>query len=81
MSKINDIHFEFKEYIKENGFPFLDKLNFNNKYNFYDFIKYSSKNYNKLMIKIEKEKEDFFRELMEDDDDNNIETNYENYTD
>jgi len=77
MAKINDIQFEFKEYLKENSYPFMDKLNLNN-YGFFDFIKYSSENYNKLITKMQKENEENANENREDEDDIYFDLNYEN---
>lgn len=77
MAKINDIQFEFKEYLKENAYPFMDKLNLNN-YGFFDFIKYSSENYDKLITKIQKENEENANEKHDDDDEIYFDVNYEN---
>jgi hypothetical protein len=50
--KIENISFEFKEFIYNNYLPFMDK-NINVKYNLYDFIKDNCNEYNKLYKEIE----------------------------
>jgi len=55
----------------------LNKLNLNN-YGFFDFIKYSSENYNKLITKMQKENEENANENREDEDDIYFDLNYEN---
>ena len=51
MRNIEDISFEFKEFIFNNYLPFMDK-NINVKYNIYDFIKNNCSEYEKLYKKI-----------------------------
>jgi hypothetical protein len=81
---ICDIKFDFKLLIEENDLPFLDKLLFdfnnNNGYDFYDFIKYNSKNYYDLLEKINDENEQYLKQ-NEDDfiDDDYDEEYYEKY--
>ena len=78
-SKIIDIKLEFKEYIENLCLPFLDKnRSFTDfSYNFNDFIKYNSKNLIKIKNKIEKENEEYLKEI-EEDEENNYNENYEN---
>jgi len=52
MKQIEDISFEFREYIYSHYLPFMDK-NINVKYNIYDFIKDNNHEYNKLYKEIE----------------------------
>ena len=52
MRNIEDISFEFKEFIFNNYLPFMDK-NINVKYNIYDFIKNNCSEYEKLYKNIE----------------------------
>jgi hypothetical protein len=68
-SNIIEIKIEFKKYINDQCLPFLDKNLFSetNGNIFYDFIKYNSKNYIDLKNKIEKENEDYLRELEEEE--------------
>ena len=50
--KIENISFEFKQFVYNNYLPFMDK-NINVKYNLYDFIKNNCNEYNKLYKEIE----------------------------
>lgn len=50
--KIENISFEFKQFVYNNYLPFMDK-NINVKYNIYDFIKDNCHEYNKLYKEIE----------------------------
>lgn len=76
--KIENISFEFKEFIYNNYLPFMDK-NINVKYNLYDFIKDNCNEYNKLYKEIEvynnqliekynKEMEELEKEYEEEDE-------------
>jgi hypothetical protein len=76
-NKIYDLKMEFTEYIEKNGLPFmnnniLNKLNIINHslydFNFYDFIKYNSKNIDKVKQTIEKENNDYIKEIEMDSD-------------
>ena len=64
---IHDIMFDFKEYIKENKLPFMNKLNMTGKYLVDDFFKFFTDNYNNLKEKIEKENEEYLNELEEEE--------------
>jgi hypothetical protein len=79
-SKIIDIKIEFKEYIKNLGLPFFDKNRtfIDTSYNFNDYIKYNSNNLIKIKNKVEKENEEYLKELEEDEEiDNYYYDNYE----
>jgi hypothetical protein len=65
LSKITDLKLEFNEYINMECLPFLNKLNIKD-YNFYDFIKYNSENYNNTIDKVNKENEEYIKLLEED---------------
>jgi hypothetical protein len=77
--KIINIKLEFKEYIEKLSLPFLDKnrIIVDYSYNFNDYIKYNSKNLIKIKNKIEKENEEYLKQL-EDDEVNDYYENYEN---
>jgi hypothetical protein len=64
---IHDIMFDFKEYIKEEQLPFMNKLNMTGKYLVEDFFKYFSINYNDIKDKVEKENEEYLKELEEEE--------------
>jgi hypothetical protein len=64
---IHDIMFDFKEYIKEEQLPFMNKLNMTGKYLVEDFFKYFSTNYNDIKDKVEKENEEYLKELEEEE--------------
>jgi hypothetical protein len=66
LSKISDLKFEFKEYIDYQALPFLNNLNTKN-YNFYDFIKNNSENYKNVIRQVEKENEEYLKQLEEDE--------------
>lgn len=71
--KIQDIKFDFKEYIDNEGYPFLNKTNFED-YTFYDFIKYNSVNFYDLEIEVENDNKDYLESLQKEDNEN-----YEEY--
>jgi len=64
---IHDIMFDFKEYIKQEKLPFMNKLNMTGKYLVEDFFKYFSTNYNNVKDKVEKENEEYLKELEEEE--------------
>jgi hypothetical protein len=69
--KILDIKFDFKEYIKNEALPFMNKTIHNNYnfYDFYDFIKNNCTNYYKLIDRINNENKEYLDSLKEDDHD------------
>ena len=69
--KILDIKFDFKEYIKDEALPFMNKTIHNNYnfYDFYDFIKNNCTNYFKLNNRINKENKEYLDSLKEDEHD------------
>ena len=80
---INDlieINIEFKDYIKEKLLPFFNNSilkNNCNLYTLYDFIKNNSKNYDKLLKKVNEDNEELLKEndLEEYNDDYVIDIN------
>jgi hypothetical protein len=74
-----DLKLEFREYIEDEGLPFLNIYNNTSEYNFNDFIKYNSSNYLKLNMKIEKENEEYLNEKIEEE--NEIMEEYQNEMD
>ena len=74
-SKIIDIKFEFKEYIENICLPFLDKNRtmHDRSYNFNDFVKYNSKNLIKIKNKVQKENEEYLKQLEDDEEYDNYE--------
>lgn len=75
LSKICDIKYEFKTYIENECFPFINK-SYYGIHDFYDFIKYNCTNYYALEEEINVEYE---KQLEEE---NNIEESFdENYSD
>lgn len=68
MNKIEDIKFDFKEYIENEGYPFLNKTNFDG-YSFYDFIKYNSINFYDLEVIVENENKEYLEFVQEEEDD------------
>ena len=80
MNKFIDIQMEFKEYIKDRCLPFLNKKEYlenpndfnitqnDNSYDLYDYIKYNSVNYVELTEKINKENEEYIKELEHDNE-------------
>lgn len=78
-SKIIDIKFEFKEYIEKTCLPFLDKnrTTVDYSYNFNDYVKYNSKNLIKIKNKVQKENEEYLKQL-EDEEENEKYEYFEN---
>jgi hypothetical protein len=68
-SVIHDIMFDFKEYIIKNQLPFLNKPNMTGKYLVEDFFKKFTVNYLELKEKVEKENEEYLKELEEEEND------------
>jgi len=68
---IINIKFEFKEFIEKMGLPFMDKNKslFDISYNFNDYIKYNSKNLIKIKNKVDKENEEYLKEMEEEEED------------
>jgi hypothetical protein len=68
---IMNIKFEFKEFIEKMGLPFMDKNKslFNTSYNFNDYMKYNSKNLIKIKNKVDKENEEYLKEIEEEEED------------
>ena len=65
--KIYDLQSDFKEFIREKALPFMDKtINF--KYSFYDFIKNHSQNYLDVIEKVNKENDEYLKELEEEEE-------------
>jgi hypothetical protein len=68
---IVEIKKEFKDYIDSLALPFLDRdiiLGYNLQNDLYDYIKYNCQNLEKIKDKIQKENEEYIKELEEDDD-------------
>lgn len=64
---IHDLKFDFGEFIREQFLPFLNKThNFN--YSFYDFIKNNSKNYLEIIEIVDKDNENYLKELEEEEE-------------
>lgn len=74
-----DLKLEFREYIENEGLPFLNIYNNLSEYNFNDFIKYNCSNYLKLNMKIEKENEEYLNEKIEEE--NEMMEEYQNEMD
>ncbi len=75
-SKINSIKIDLQTYISENAFPFFDKmlnLQRNIEYNFFDYIKYNSKNF----YKIKEEADEYNKKLIEEEE--NYDMDYDTY--
>jgi hypothetical protein len=70
--KIYDLQSDFKEIIREKVLPFMDKA-YNIKYSFYDFIKNHSQNYLDVIEKVNKENDEYLKELEEDEEQYNSE--------
>jgi hypothetical protein len=68
---IINIKFEFKEFIEKMGLPFMDKNKslFDTSYNFNDYMKYNSKNLIKIKNKVDKENEEYLKEMEEEEED------------
>ena len=60
--KILEIKLEFKEFIEDEAFPFLNKRNTTN-YNFYDFIKENSTNLYCLKELVDKENTEYLNDI------------------
>ena len=71
-SIICDLKLGFREYLKEEGMPFMDKI-INTEYNFYDFIKFNSENYEIICQTVEKDNEEYKKECNEELSDNDKE--------
>jgi hypothetical protein len=72
-----NIKVDFENYINNQAFPFMDNnLNLRG-YNFYDFLKYNSKNYSDISNKIEEENYEHIIDIEKEDDDDII--YYEEY--
>ena len=69
---ICDLKLGFREYLKEEGMPFMDKI-INTEYNFYDFIKFNSENYEIICQTVEKDNEEYKKECNEELSDNDKE--------
>jgi hypothetical protein len=84
MNNLIEIKIEFEKYIKDKCLPFLNKKEYmenpndfnispnENTYTLYDYIKYNSINYIELNEKINKENEEYIKELEQEN--NDIET-------
>lgn len=75
-SIISDIKFDFENFIKNNNLPFLNNNNINklinkNNYDFYDFIKYNSINYEKVVENINNENLEINDKIDDSDEDYN----------
>ena len=75
-SNMSDIKIDFENFIKNNSLPFLNnnsinKLNNKNNYDFYDFIKYNSINYEKIVENINNENLVINDKIDESDEDYN----------
>ncbi len=75
MSKIFDLKLEFKDEIEQEGLPFMNRLH-NVNYTFFDYIKYNSNNFRKIINKVTLHNEEYLREI--NDDDNDISKIYDN---
>ena len=62
---ICDIKLGFRDYLKEEGMPFMDKT-INTEYNFYDFIKFNSENYEIIKATVEVENEEYRKECNDE---------------
>ena len=71
----NNIKIELKEIIEHEALPFMNSSKLND-YNFYDFIKYNSENFDKIILNIEKDNNNYIEEHEYNDEDNY--TEYEN---
>jgi len=81
MNNFIEIKMEFEKYIKDKCLPFLNKKEYmenpndfnisnnENTYTLYDYIKYNSINYIELNEKINKENEEYIKELEEENND------------
>jgi len=81
LDKIFDIRMEFKKSVEDYNLPFLNKTNMTGKFLFEDYIKYNSKNYEKLARKIENENNEILKQIEEENNEVMEETNdnYNNY--
>ena len=75
-SKITDIKLELIEYIREERLPFLNRINIDSDYFFYDYIKYNCKNLYKLEETIKRENEEYLEELKKEEEEEEKENNY-----
>lgn len=76
-SKITDIKIELMEYIRQECLPFLDRININNNYDFFDYIKYNCKNLYTLKENIEKENKEYLEELKEEEEEEYYNNDYD----
>ena len=67
--KILEIKLEFKEFIEEEAFPFLNKRNTAD-YNFYDFIKENSTNLYNLKELVDKENNNYLIDIEAEENEN-----------
>jgi len=75
-SKITDIKLELIEYIREEQLPFLNRINIDADYFFYDYIKDNCKNLYTLEEKIKKENDKYLEELKKEEEEQEKENNY-----
>ncbi len=64
---IDDIHYEFAEFIRKEYLPFMNRSNMTGKYLFTNYLKYHSKNYYDLKDKIDKENEEIIKQEEADE--------------
>lgn len=67
--KIIEVKLEFKEFIEEEGFPFLNKRN-NSDFTFYDFIKENSTNFYCLKELVDKENTEYLNDIEIEENEN-----------
>ena len=75
-SKITDIKLDLIEYIREECLPFLNRINIDSDYFFYDYIKDNCKNLHKLEEIVKKENEEYLEELKKEQEEEEKENNY-----
>lgn len=75
-SKITDIKLELIEYLREDQLPFLNRINIDSDYFFYDYIKNNCENLYKLEKIIKKENEEYLEELKKEQEEEEKENNY-----
>lgn len=64
---IHNIMFDFKKYIKNEQLPFMNKTNMTSKYLVNDFFKLFSTNYIDVKNRVDKDNEEYLKDLEEEE--------------